>query len=585
MRNSVTFTAVNFAVDAAQRTLTGILLPFGEISRPALNPQTGQPALWTFTADTVTVPDDTTDAVLNYGHDEHSLNMQLGAAASLDVTAEGVAAVFKIARTPEGDRVLALAEDGVLKAFSAEVEGDFDEDAKGGKDGLPLMRSKAVLVTGGAVVRKPAFLGAQITSVAASAASTEEKKMTETIEAPTSFSKADGDKLMADVQTITEQLAELKKVKIPVGPGTAQFAVTEEPIYRFAGSIPAPSGFDFAADLLAVVRQGDGAALERLQKFTQAEADAPRTPRFANQPTSVADVANINPSVYRPDMFLGQAPTPASPLYDFFHKGGLSNITPFFYSKLDRANTDVGVTDHVEDTDPETRDIVTAAGATVTPAAVSGQVHLPREVADQGGNPNVSGLIKIEFDRSFAIALETKTAALVTGSAATELGSAIAAGSSGRVAGAAVEDGLVGLQFLADGFRFEKAFGHIELYKALAAAEVTTVNSADAEVNTGEKIYPIINPQNATGQAASKWSYMDIGGYRMSPAASLGASGTGQKSYVADPFAVHVWNSGLQSLEKLQETVAGWNIGVFAYFAGIVYDVTGLRKITYDSTP
>ena len=49
----------------------------------------------------------------------------------------------------------------------------------------------------------------------------------------------------------------------------------------------------------------------------------------------------------------------------------------------------------------------------------------------------------------------------------------------------------------------------------------------------------------------------------------------------ADPAAVHVWNSGLTRLDKLQETVEGWDMGVFAYFAGVLYDVDGLRKITY----
>ena len=50
---------------------------------------------------------------------------------------------------------------------------------------------------------------------------------------------------------------------------------------------------------------------------------------------------------------------------------------------------------------------------------------------------------------------------------------------------------------------------------------------------------------------------------------------------VPAPAAVHVWNSGLTRLDKLGETVEGWDMGVFAYFAGVLYDVDGLRKITY----
>lgn len=578
--------APTFAVDKEQRTLTGVLLPFNEVSRPALDTQSGLVSRYRFAEGTVTLPDPG-DVVLNYGHDRESLYTQVGVGLELKTTAAGVLAKFKVARTPEGDRVLALAEDRVLRAFSAEVNGEFEADEDG------IHNAKTTVISGAAVVPKPAFLGAQITSVAASAAPTKENTMcgkcgvvhaANVIECdpaqvakfqaaaeppPLAFSKADGDDLMGQVKQLTQKLADLEKIKIPVGPGTAQFQVNEEPIYRFGGTEGAPSGFDFATDLLHAAKDGDGAALERLQKFTAARLG----PQFADQPTTTADVAAVNPSTYRPDMFLGQAPTPASPLYNAFHKGPLSNVTPFFWSKLDRTNTDVGVADHVETVDPETRDIVTAAGATVTPVPVSGKVHITREVADQGGNPLVSGLVWSEFERSFSMALETKTANLILAAMASITALAtITTGTSGLAAGAAVEAGLVDLQFIPDGFRFTQGFGHVDLYKALAGATLTA---------TGEKAYPIINPSNRDGTTGDKFSFIDIAGYRLYPAASLGIAGGTKNSLVADPNAVHIWNSGLTRLEKLGEKVEGWDLGVFAYFAGVVYDITGLRKITY----
>lgn len=559
----ITFEAVEFAVDQEKRTLTGVLLPFGEVSRPARDPNTGKSARFSFAEGTVMLPDDPSDVVLNYGHDDKSLYMQVGAAAVLATDSEGVQVKFNVARTPEGDRVLALADGKVLKSFSAEVEGEFEERSDG------VLHAKAAILTGAAVVRKPAFMGAHITSVAASAAPNQEEDMPEDQKenGPVSFSKADGDKLMADVQSLTEKLAEMEKVKIPVGPGTAQFQVTEEPIYRFAGDVGAPSGFDFATDLLAAGKDGDAAALARLQKFTAEQL----SPQFA----TTADVNEVNPAQYRPDMFLGQAPTPQSPLYDTFYKGTLSNVTPFFWSKLDRVATTAGVADHVEGTEPTATNLVTAVGTTVTPTAVSGRVHITREVADQGGNPVVSGLVRNEFDRSLKIALETKTAGLLTAAAGsvTALTAAIAAGATGQVAGQAIEAGLIGVQFLADGFRFTKMFGHVDLYTALATFE----NAA------GEKRYPIINPQNRSGISGDKYSFIDIAGYRMNPGTSLGATSTAaSNSWLVDPAAVHVWNSGLTRLDKLQEKVEGWDMGVFAYFAGVVYDPTGLRKIAYD---
>ena len=583
MRTKLAFALAEFAVVEGERSLLGMLIPFGELSGLTQDPVTGELAQFMFAAGTVTLPDDPSDVILNYGHDKTSLYMQVGAATSVVASAKGVEAKFAIAETPEGDRVLALAKGKVLKAFSAEVEGDFEA----GKDGV--QNAKAAILTGAAVVRNPAFPSAKITTVAASAVEGGNTTMKCTkcgaIHAdgvttcdPTvlaaytatqvAFTQAEGAALMAKVEAQAAKIAEFEKIKLPVGPGAAQFEVKEEPIYRFSGSTPAPSGFDFATDLLAAGKDNDMAALDRLKKFT-----AKRQAEFADQPTTTADVAAINPSQYRPDMFLGQAPTPASPLFDFFLKGSLDSVTPFFWSKLDRANTDVGVADHVEDVNPESRDIVTVAGTTVTPAPMSGRVHITREVADQGGNPVVSGLVLSEWDRSFAIAKETKTATLILAALGSVTALAtITTGTTGLASSVAVEAGLVDLQFIPDGFRFTRAFGHIDLYKALTGAVLTA---------TGEKVYPIIAPQNRDGSTADKFAHIDIAGYGMYPAASLGVAGGTKNSLVADPTAVHIWASGLQRLDKLQETAAGWDMACFAYFAGLVYDPTGLRKITY----
>lgn len=554
---------VAFAVSQESRTITGLAVPFGVVGNNGFGAYRFEKGTLDWSKVKYLTHHDWASAVGN---------------VELEETDEGLLMTAKIARGSRGDEVLALTEDGVYDGLSIGLSSNarFEMD----DDGVYVCLSATVLEVSGTPI--PAFSDAQVRSVAASAAPTKENTMKcntcgqahadGVTTCPTtpaaSFSQEAGDQLMSQVQGLSEKLAELEKVKIPVGPGSAQFQVKEEPIYRFSGSEGAPSGFDFATDLLAAAKDGDRAALERVKKFTGQNLG----PQFVD----TGDTANVNPDTYRPDMFLGQAPVPASPLYDYFHKGGLSSVQPFYWSKLDRGNTDVAVSDHTEGTDPADGDLVTAAGATVTPTPVSGKVHITREVGDQGGNPQVSGLIWNEFQRSFSIALETKTAALVNAAAIAELGPAIAAGATGVVAGAAVESGLIGLQFLADGFRFQRVFGHVDLYKALA--------SATKGADNADKLYPIVNPQSTSGMAASKWAYMDIGGYGMYPAASLGATEVNGKSIVADPMAVHVWNSGLQRLDRLQESVEGWDLGCFAYFAGIVYDVTGLRKVTYDPT-
>lgn len=531
---------VTFEVEPETRTLRGLALPFGDIGDNGW-------AKWSFGAGALSW-----DKVKLLNAHEWS---QVIGLATLEETDEGLVMTAKVAKTTLGDEVLALAEMGAIDGLSVGLGSEIEFDTIDGVNHVKVGTVEEVSTT-----PIPAFANAAIRSVAASAASTKEgtTPMENTTEAPD---------LAAKFAALETKVSELADIKVPVA--SATFEVKEEPIYRFSGTTPAPSGHDFATDLLAAAN-GDGAALSRVKEFT---ADRLAGPAFVD----TTDTAAVNPSQYKPDMFLGQAPVPASPLFDTFSKGTISDVTPFFHTKLDRTNTTVAVANHTEGVEPTATDLVTATGATVTPAPVSGKVHITREVADQGGNPQVSGLVWAEFERSYKIALETKTAALLTAAAAsiTSLTTAIAAGADGAVAGAAIERGLLGLQFLADGSRFTTAFGHVDLYTALATYENTD----------GEKRYPIINPQNRDGITGDKYSFIDIAGYRMHPGTSLGAtSAAASNSYVADPNAVHVWASGLQRLEKLQEQVEGWDLGVFGYFAGLVYDITGLRKIAYDPT-
>ncbi len=536
---------VAFAVDRETRTIRGLALPFGDVGNG-----------WTFGP-----------GVLTWGEqvkvlDGHDFSRAFGLATLTEIEG-GIEAAISVAKGARGDEMLSLAEAGVYDGMSVGLASGVGYEVD--DNGIYNATSGTIQHLG--VTPFPAFENAKVTSVAASAVPTS-KKENKMPEDDKVFTAAEGVALAEQVTTLEAQIKALGEIKAPAA-GGQQFQVAEESMYRFAGSEPAPSGFDFATDLLSAAKDGDQAALERVKTFTKEFYDKPR------QFVDTGDTAQVNPAQYRPDMFLGQAPVPTSPLYDTFHKGGLSDITPFFYSKLDRANTDVGVDDHVEGVDPTDGDLITVIGATVTPTAVSGKVHITREVGDQGGNPAVSGLIWAEFDRSYTIALEAKTAALIAAVAGTiaDLTAAIAAGADGKVAGKAIQAGLVGLQFIADGTRFTKGFGHVDLYKALAAAE-----NAD-----GDPLYPIINPQNRNGVVGSKYSFIEIGGYRFEPAHSLGAtSAAASNSIVADPNAVHVWNSGLTRLDKLTEKVEGWDVGCFGYHAGIVYDVTGLRKIAYD---
>lgn len=538
--------AVTFKVSRETRTITGLALPFGEVG------DNGR-GRFMFTAGTLRWD----KVLLLNGHDWD----QILGVVDLEETAEGLAMSARVAATARGDEVLALAEMGAIDGLSVGLAEAFDYEERDG-----VMHAVSGTVREVSTTPIPAFTNAAIRSVAASAAAPEEgtPAMTDTVTDPAAFAA-----LAEQVTELAEQVTELQTFTTDQAPGHVTLQVTEEPIYRFAGPERAPSGFDFAEDLLAGAK-GDAAALARVQAFANPLLTG-AGPTFV----STTDVAANSPAAYRPDLFIGQAPTPPSPLYDFFHKGPLSDNRPFFHTKLDRAGTTVAVAPHTEGVDPTDTTIKVVSGATVTPSAVSGKVHITREVGDRGGDPNVSAMIWGEFERSWRMALETRTAALLASVAAAvaALTGTIPAGANGAVAGLAIERGLIGLQFLADGSRFTRGFGHVDLY-----TELGTYENGD-----GEKRYPIINPANRSGISGDQFAFLEIAGWRFTPTASLGGtSSTASNSWVADPAAVHAWNSGLQKLDKLQERVEGWDIGAFGYWAGLVHDSTGLRKIAYD---
>lgn len=96
-----------------ERTLAGLLLPYGEEGQTNLGKLL-------FAKGTVRIPADAEVVTLNLNHDREQ---PVGRAIELAETDEGITAVFRVARTEEGDALLASVQDGTLKALSAEVRG------------------------------------------------------------------------------------------------------------------------------------------------------------------------------------------------------------------------------------------------------------------------------------------------------------------------------------------------------------------------------------------------------------------------------------------------------------------------------
>ena len=139
--------AGNLTASLADRIVTGLLLPFGEIGRTNIGK---------FAIDgpgIIDIPNDVTVLQANLEHDQMEPVARILTATE---TPSGIVATFKVGENPEGDALLAEIEEGKvtgkLKALSAEVKN------------VVIKAGKAVsgVLTGAAFVNTGAFPGARV---------------------------------------------------------------------------------------------------------------------------------------------------------------------------------------------------------------------------------------------------------------------------------------------------------------------------------------------------------------------------------------------------------------------------------------
>lgn len=124
------------------RTITGLLLPFGEQGRTNVGKITA-------TAGAVSIPEDVSTVTLNIEHDG---TRPVGRATAITEESEGIVASFHVAATTAGDDLLVEATEGLRTGLSVEVDS-------------PSIRSGALVggeLTGAAAVVRPAFPSAQL---------------------------------------------------------------------------------------------------------------------------------------------------------------------------------------------------------------------------------------------------------------------------------------------------------------------------------------------------------------------------------------------------------------------------------------
>lgn len=534
--------AATFAVDPESRTILGLAVPWGKVAR-------SRGRKFRFLPGSLTWAEVGRVKLLR----DHDNAQALGRALALDADEVGLWPRFKVASGPEGDRALALAAEGVLDGLSIGVD---DIEGTQGKDGV-FEVSRAVLREI-SLTAVPSFDDSRVTSIAASDT---ERDLTmsdtateQTAPAAPAASAAGAAFSRDDLMSALRDVLSEQTGPTEVNPNRATLSVAEEVPYRFNGERGAR---EFSSDVFAAYK-GNGEAHQRVEEFL-GEAFAVAT----------TDVNELNPTRNRPDMYVDQRQY-TYPVWSAIDKGSIADNTPFTFPKFNSAGTLVAA--HSEGVEPSLGTFTTTLD-TVTPAPISGKVEINREVIDQGGNPQVSGLIWRQMVRAWNEALEAKAVALLD--AATPTAIALTAGAADDVLAGEIDAAFVALQYIRGGFTMDTCFAQIDLFKKLAAA-------VDGN---GRKLFPILAPQNATGTAAARFRSIDVSGVTVYPAWALAASGSVvASSYLFDRESVHGWASAPRKLD-FDYQVKSVFVGIWGYAATVISDLAGVREITYDPVP
>lgn len=526
-----------FAVDRETRTIRGLAVPFGVEGRKG-----GR--RWTFAKGTVRPYGEALSSVKLWAN--HDKTQAIGVLFEAQDGPEGMEVAFKVARTPEGDHALTMAEDGVWDGLSI---GPHETARFRIVDDV--FHAVDVPIHEISLTPAPVFGGARVSSV--TFAIEQEQSMTQTATETTEVQGVDFSAITdAMAEGITQAFANLTpdpQNQRETISATDGLEINEPSPYRFDGL---PAEHSFAMDL-RLSQGGDAEARRRLDAFTE---------ELATFAVTTTNTASLNPVRNRPDLYVPNLQY-ARPLWEMVTTGVLDDVTAFTIPKFSSASGLVGP--HTQGTEP-TPGSFAATVQTVTPAAKSGKIEINREVWDQAGNPKADGIIWAEMLGGWYEALETTIATVLAAVGTAELNLA-----------SATDDALVdaltgyfaGLQFVRGGNRFTGFAADGQLFPALVGAKDTA----------GRALLPVLGPQNAQGTTGGGFDRVQLGNQTMRAAWALG-SAVDSKSYSFVPSSVWAWASTPKRFD-FEYQVKSVDMAIWGYAAAAVTRDSDVKPIDY----
>lgn len=504
---------------------------------------------------------------------QHDASQAVGFMLELNDTPEGLDYAAKVARGPEGDRALTMAEDGVWDGASI---GPHEGVKFALRDGVYHAVSYPLREI--SLTPQPVFDTARVTAVSMSHHLQEGTTMQcSKCGAPAHVGACDPTTLAAfeasnppanttegvtfDVSTIGDAVGAairdgFANVTFPqrevVDPASASFEVREPSPYRFDGIAGAHS---FSDDLRAYASGHDAEARQRIDTFMTEAWEH----QFA---VTTGNTATLNPTRNRPDLYVPNL-TYTRPLWDLVTNGVVDDKTPFTIPKFASASGLVG--QHTEGVEP-TPGTFTATSQTVTPAPMSGKVEIVREVWDQGGEPKADAIIWGEMMNGYFEAIEANIATTLNAvpTAEINLASAVDAALVDLMTGT-----LVDLQFVRGGNR----------YTALALDGLLGKALVNAKDTAGRKLLPVLGPANASGSTEPGFDGVQIGNLRGRFAWALGATNA-SKSHLFVPSSVYAWASAPRKF-AFEYRVSAVDLAIWGYSASAVTRDSDVKPIDY----
>jgi HK97 family phage prohead protease len=561
-------------VDAAARTITGVIVPYGPVG------QTSAGRLQ-FSRGSLALPADLSRVKLLREHAQaDEVVGYLTAAVESD---GGMVGTFYVPETPQGDKALAEAAAKLRDAFS--VGAQLDD-----KTATDLRRANGAAVQGRGQLREvslvsvPAFDDARVGAVAAHAdltVSSWSDASTAATTTPASSTPTPGDQPMSeptptpaptqptptpaptDPNSPTQPAPVPGVPVVPVQPvttasaaplavaGAAAVVVGEPSTYSFSGDGPG-----LVADAWAARMHGDGQAAERLHRFNSELLGGNTQSALALaavlKTTDLDDIgAPLGAFQTTTRLPLREAIDRGRPLLSRITTVPIRNAQPFL---LPIEGEFDGVGDHTEGTAHRAEGVLSLGDATMTPKAMDGAYRLSREIVDST-NPAIDRIALRAMLRDYRRKTEAKFLAALN----------VAAGAATAVAGPIPLD--LALLMFGDDDSDEPTF--------VAGSKQAVANLASYVDGDGRQLLPAVGPTNAPGTRRAGATGYSIGGAELVKSASI----TGTDVLAVDEQDVLVAESPVQTFRFDEVEGPGIiKLALFAYFGAAVLDADGVER-------